>query len=271
MRVRSAFFLLSNKRNMKSIDKKLTQDIQNWLNTPSDKRDMQQGATMLLQLNRNRAFFNSVIMRPSRYAAKLEYELRKHLNIRLHNMTVSDVAAMEQAVLPRVERTLSAPSITPDTDFSEGKVAKGKRPDHDSLPAEIQQLWDSNAERYYKINELFNEIKAMADAEPCDRFEKLVILDKTEAAYRKALEAYDSYDTSTATPGAPVVADPKRISALRKSISTYKSSIAKTTDDTKKEALKIKLQSAVSELLSMKVGISETTRTELSALGISLD
>lgn len=254
---------------MKKIDPKFTSEIQEWLNTPAQQRDMQKGATMLLQLNRNRAFFNSVLMRPAKFAAKLEYELRKHLNIRLQNMAVSDVIAMERKVLPRVEATLAAPAITTDTDFAEGKVATGKRADHDSLPPEIQALWNGNSERYFKIDGLFNELKAMSDAAPCDRFEKLVILDKIETAHRKALADYDAYDPATAKPGGTVVADPKRVSALRKSISTCKSAYYKA-DDTKKEIILGKLQSAVSELLSLGAGLADATREELVTLGISL-
>lgn len=268
--LRVCFFLLS----MKQIDANFTKAIQEWLNTPAADRDITKGATMLLQLNRNRALYNSILSRPAKYSAKLEYELRKHLNIRVHNMAVSDVVAMERKVMPRVESTLqhsphSTVAITSDTDFPDGQVAKGKRADHDSLPEEIKQLWDSNAERYFKINHLFNELKGMADAEPCDRFAKLVILERAESAYRKALELYDGYTPVTSTETIAQSVDRKRVSALRKSISTHKTAYAKTDDKTKKAILVDKLQSCVDELISLGAGLAESSKAELSAIGIT--
>lgn len=175
---------------MTKLDKSLTNRLQQWLDTPPAERDLKEGATMMLQLNHNRALYNSAMQRPEKFAAKVEYELKKFLKIRLHDMSMAEVVELEQDVMPRVEALINAsesidePVISTDEEKPEGTVAKGKRADHATLPPEIQALWDDNGRRYHAISILFNELKAMSDLEPCDRFAKLQVLDKTEKAYR---------------------------------------------------------------------------------------
>lgn len=69
--------------------------MQDWLNARPSDRDFMRGATMLRSLNRNKALYNTLVRNPGKYMSKLEYELRKHLRIRLHNMSVADVIHME--------------------------------------------------------------------------------------------------------------------------------------------------------------------------------
>ena len=72
-------FVLIKKNLMAQLDKKLTESIQKWLNEKPEERDIVVGATYLLQLNKNRALYNTIIRKPQREADRLEYELRKHL------------------------------------------------------------------------------------------------------------------------------------------------------------------------------------------------
>lgn len=247
--------------------------MQAWLNTPADARDIAAGALMLYQANRNKALYNSIIARPEKFAVKLEYEMRKHLKIRLAKMSLEDVARMEVKVMPRVEHTIAAEAvISTDDELPEGTVAKGKRADHDSLPPEIQALWDDNAMRYRKVRQLFEELKAMADAQPCDRYEKLVMLDKEEAAYRTSLAAYDAYDPAEPDGIAKRMIDQKRVNALRKSLSTHRKQLGKLAgDDPKRPALLDKIQSEVAELTALGSGLADDTKIELRSLGIELD
>lgn len=254
------------------LDPKFTASMQSWLNTPAERRDMAAGAMLLFQANRNRALYNSIVARPAKFAAKLEYEMRKHLKIRLAKMSLEDVVRMDASVMPRVERTVATEAvISTDDELPKGAVAKGKRPDHDTLPAEIQQLWDDNAQRYRKVRALFEELKAMSDAEPCDRYEKLVILDKEETAYRTSLAAYDAYGNEP--DGLEKrAADQKRVSALRKSLSTHRKQLGKLPeDDAKRSILLDKIQAEVSELAALGSGIADGTKIELAALGIKFE
>ena len=109
------------------MDEKFTQKIQEWLNTAASGRDLAAGAQMLLQLNRNRVLYANIMRRPERFAEKLEYELRKHLQIRLDGLTMADVVKMERVVMPAAEETLKqVPVISTDAELPQGTVAKGK-------------------------------------------------------------------------------------------------------------------------------------------------
>lgn len=263
------------------IDPKVTQQVQDWLNTPEADRDIIAGADLMLSLNRNRALYNSIIRRPDKFKDKLVYELRKHLRIRLDNLTTTEVARLEESIIPRIEKTVAnPPAISVEAELPQGSVAKGRRADHDSLPPEIQELWNSNEQRHRRIVILFNEIKAMADAQPCDRYEKLRILDDLDKTYRSNLEKYDAYVPSATVAGATdaettpaqSVELVKAVGAARKTISKYKKVIAENPDDTLKlETAKSKIQAAVSVILNAGAEFSEATVEELSAIGISFE
>ena len=126
-----------------SMDRKLTEKIQAYLQTEPAKRNVVEGATLLLSLNRNRILFQNVVKRPEKFADKVEYELKKHLQIRLDDKTMSEVAAMDATVVPFAENTLNkrlmlASDKADDIDVPEElEVAirhAGKRTDHDELP-----------------------------------------------------------------------------------------------------------------------------------------
>ena len=280
---------------MAKFDPKVTQAIQDWLNTPAPSRDIMAGAELMLSLNRNRALYNSIIKHPAKYSAKLVYELKKFLRLRLDNMAVADVVRLEERIMPSVSATLAdAPVITTDDELPEGAVAKGRREDHDSLPAEIRDLWESNAARYQHIRLLFNELKAMHSAKPCDRYEKLVILEELDRTYRSNLEKYDSFvapapgetdahdEEPSQDPALEIPAEDdatdvvtnneKTINNARKTLSKYRKKLSELeTDDPARAIALEKIQAAVSAILVCGAGVSDDTRDELMALGISFD
>lgn len=256
------------------LDPVLTRKVQEWLDAPESERDIKEGATLMLQLNRNRALYNSVMLRPEKFKDKLVYELKKYLRMRLDDMTVSDVAAMEAEVMPRAQETIDTlPVISTDDEIPEGAIAKGRRPDHDSLPAHIRDLWDSNKQRYRKIVLLFNELKAMHDAQPCDRYEKLRLLDEADKKYRSNLQKYDEYVATPSAPAPVVAADQvKAVGAARKTISKYKKIIAANPEDPEKiKTAKSKIQAAVGVIRNAGAVFSDATVRELSSMGISFE
>lgn len=264
------------------MDDKFTQKIQDWLNTPPMERDIAAGATMLLQLNRNRVLYTNIMNRPERFADKLEYELRKHLQIRLDGMTLADVVKMEREVMPRVERTLKdAPVISTDAELPKGTIARGKRPDHDKLPAEIQALWDGNIENYHKVRDLHHRLKEMEAAPPCDRYEYLKLLDEADRRYRENLARYDGYDGATGSENTEKPADEQaiqkdkaRINAARKSISEWKgilSAARRAGDDEKCVEAKAKINTAVADLKAAGGTLGMKVESELRSLGVELD
>lgn len=266
------------------MDDKLTKKIQDWLNTPAGERDIIAGATMLLQLNRNRVMHANIVRRPERFAEKVEYELRKHLKIRLDGLTLADVVKMEREVVPRVEETLQeAPVISTDAELPEGAVARGRRPDHDDLPAEIQALWDNNIENYHKVRDLHHQLKEMEAAPPCDRYEYLKLLDEADRKYRENLARYDGFvlgqepapaeADNTADDQAPEK-DKARINAARKSISKWKGELVKAYgegDGPKCDEAKGKILAAVAELRAAGGTLGAKVSAELLQLGIEIE
>ena len=262
------------------MDHNFTKMLQDWLNQPREQRDVQAGATMLLQLNRNKILFQNIIRKPEQMMDKLEYELKKHLRIRLDKMTVDDVVRMERELVPKVDKMLeqNAPVISTDNDAPTAKVARGKRPDHDSLPLEIQALYVTNGDRYFKIKQLFNQLKGMQDAAPCDRYEYLKQLADLDKQYHKAWEQYDSYVPGTSvhpTQVAKPVNSPddiaKRVSAARKFISTNKPKLMALKESDKEQfgILLSKMQQRVDELQTLGSTLSESVVIELKQLGIN--
>ena len=104
------------------MDDKFTEKVRQWLDTPAQERDIIAGATLLLQLNKNRILHANIVRHPERFMGKLEYELRKHLNIRVDGFTLSAVVRMEREVMPAVALTLDkGVPAEPSTDEGEQK------------------------------------------------------------------------------------------------------------------------------------------------------
>ena len=75
---------------MTQLDNHFTEKLQAWLNRPHSSEEMiKEGALLLLQLNKNRVLYNNILRQPTRprYRERLEYELNKHLQIRLAGLT----------------------------------------------------------------------------------------------------------------------------------------------------------------------------------------
>ncbi len=292
---------------MKKYDPILTQRVQDWLNTPEENRDITEGATLYLQLSRNRALYNSVLRKPEKFRPKLIYELRKYLRIRLDNMAMSDIVELESRVMPLVEQTIDElPTVMADDEFPEAMVACGRRSDHNSLPDDIKDLWESNRDRYRRIVLLFNELKAMAGAAPCDRYEKLQILAELDRVYRDNLRAYDSYTAENTEPessGLPSAPSPvpspeyltsdcteddaeessvippletpqpaeiaRRIGAARKTVSATKKILSELNpDDPRASELRSRIQEAVDTVRTLGGGFADRQQAELADLGI---
>lgn len=275
------------------MDTKLTEKIQKWLDTPADERDIVAGATMLLQLNRNQFFYNNVTARPARYAAKLEYELKKHLRIRLDGQTIQDVVRMEKTVLPAVEKTIQEEvavannrqemvidnhEVVIDSDDDkpqEAVVAKGRREDHDSLPDEIKALFDNAGQLYFSIKQLYETLKTMENAQPCDRYEYLKQLKEADTKYHANLQKYDAYradgTTTTVEPETETSADlAGKISTARGYLSSNKSKLAALKADKgaaeKYAALLAKMQERYDFLIANGAPISEAQTAELGVV-----
>lgn len=249
------------------LDERLTKDIQQWLNSPQEQRSLEKGAEMLLRLNRNR-YMNAQILRRANFA-KLEYELRKHLKIRLEGLTTREVAIMEQNHLPRISEMLGAQLvIDADADHNAGNFS-GRREDHDELPEDIQALYERNGEIYFKMKQIFETLKGMEDATPCDRHEYLLQLIELDKEYRENWNAYDTWSAVAAgsAKDAAQAPTPNQLQAARKYLSENKPKLAEAEGDAA-DTLRSKMQQRVQLLVTAGQSFDPDYKSELESLGL---
>lgn len=258
------------------LDEKFTKELQQYLSSPREERDYERGALLLLQLNRNR-FMHAHLLRRKNWD-KLEYELKKHLNIRLEGLTTREVQEMEKRELPRIRLSMEArrPILSTDKDFT-GGTYKGRREDHDNLPAEVQALYERNADLYFKMKQTFETLKTMEDQTACDRHELLTILVGLDKEYRQNWNAYDTFGNEAADPAsetgeaeAQTTATPQQVNAARKYLSQNKTKVA-TLEGEAAETLLAKMQQRVNLLLSAGQTFAKEQQEELAALGLIFD
>lgn len=235
----------------------LTSQISDWLNASPKQRSLEDGALLLLRLNANRIMYQMILR--NRLAEKLEYELQKHLNIRLHGLTRAEVAKVEKQVMPRLKKELA-----------NGEEYRGRRADHDSLPDKVKALYERNGTRWRQMHRLFETLKTMRDAQPCDRHELVHQLIQLDDAYRTDWEKYDHWQPEDEEPEAepePTEAGVREIIAARKAISYGRKKLASETDEEKRAALLIPVKNAVSVLRSANQTFREDTIAALKELG----
>ena len=197
------------------IDQKFTEELSKWLSTPRDERDVVAGAELLMRITGNRQFYATAIVRPHVVHDHVEYELQKHLAIRQEGHNVETLRNLERELLAECaeefgEEASTAEPVEEQAGAEEADAyavpreapvvsspKRGRRADHDALPAEIQALYDDNATRYEQMRKVYQQLLTMADAEPCDRKEHIFQLDQLVKSWAAAWEAYDRYDATS--------------------------------------------------------------------------
>lgn len=198
------------------IDPKFTESIIRWLDGEhTSDEQIQAGATLLLQLNRDNAMFQRIMRRPQRELSFLEYKLRRFLQMRQDGQTIRDVIKLDETITPVITGAVGTETMAADggsdtlpvevetEDKGTAYIRKGIRPDHDKLPKNIQALWTKNAERWKKIKETFETCKQLT--EPCDRYEHLKLLKDTWYKYKKDMAKYDDFRLPKTETGKPSV------------------------------------------------------------------
>lgn len=188
------------------IDPKFTEKIARWLDSEhTTTEQIEEGAQLLLSLNRDGAMYQRIMRRPQRELKFLEYKLQRFLRLRQDGQTIRDVIKLNDEIMPELQSITDKEPLPiegqgeylpveqaplPD-DGNDRYVRKGIRPDHDQLPAEIQAIWPANAERWKKIKEAYETCKSLT--EPCDRYEYLKVLKDTWYKYKQEMARYDDY------------------------------------------------------------------------------
>lgn len=238
---------------MTDFDKKL----QKYLSTPEELRDIAEGATLLLQLNRNRILYNNVLVRPNRFAKKLFYELDKYAN----NRAIAQNKELYDELAAKVDKV--------DVKAEEEKNV-GIRSDHEKLPAEIQQLYVDNAPLLGEMRSLHEKLKLAK--QPCDRIEIMQILLEKHDVYKSNWEVYDNYKEGDALPSEVIKINEKSIGNWRAYISKNKSVLEqlKADPEAKADYLKwlAKIQQRVDNLIAANEDMTPEYQAELAELGV---
>ena len=179
------------------IDEKLTRRIQAWLETPAKDREIQEGATLLLKMNRNQVLYRNIIMFPKKYEKLLERELQKRLNFRVQEITHEEVEAMRNQVRKIESDHFSLKENNPAEGFK-----AGKRADHDQLPEEIQAAYTENLGIMQRMRMLHGKLvlleeQAEKDKRICkdsDRYPFLKELIELDKQYHENWAKYDGYN-----------------------------------------------------------------------------
>lgn len=217
------------------MDKEFTESLKRWLETPREERDVREGAELLLRINGNRHIYNLAMNRPEAAHDHVEYDLKKFLQIRIDGHTVESIREMERELLPKVRTLIPPPEEETESELSEDdtveetptapNVHRGRRPDHDELPEHIRAIYDRGGELYEKIRRTFTELQDLEKAPPCDRYEKIKILEGLYEEYIAGWDEYDAYGTADEDEETTEPEDPgneaKRVAAARKFISTH--------------------------------------------------
>lgn len=175
------------------IDKKLQKRLVNWLESPADSRNIEEGATILLKINRNQIMYRNALTNPSKYAPHIEYQLRKYYNKDVVEVTHEQVERMAQQVERIAERHLVFEESNPANEFK-----KGKREDHDSLPEDIQALYVENLSIVQRMREVHARLRILT-GQPgiCpdgDRYPFLKELIELDKQLHDNWARYDSFD-----------------------------------------------------------------------------
>lgn len=281
--------------SMANYDPKITEAMVAWLRGDhSSEESIKKGAELLLRVNRNRGLYERICRYPRGGLKKLEYEIQKHVNIRLQGYTIQDIVNMDKEVVPQVQVAIDAAGgaadgevpVVQETDGDGDTgcvVVKGMRPDHDSLPDDIKAIWPANAERWKKIKETFNILLSLNA--PCDRFEHLQLLKESWYKYKDEMCRYDDFKAGGAAeplePEKPALSekDQQDIDYAQSYISRYLPVLMdlvaaakdpEFTDQEKLEGLREKIQNRVFTLLKLGVVLSDQRKADLVSCDIAI-
>ena len=197
-----------------TLNHEFTEKIQQWLDTPHEQRDYEQGALYLLKLNGNQIMYRNLMSNPRGKAEFIEYHLRKHYNFRVKDLTHAQVVAMDKQVEEIVKK---------HNTFTEDNTAKefkqGKRGDHDTLPEEIQALYVENLSLLQRMREVHLKLRTLSTADaPCPDSERYPFLKELIELDTRLHANWDRYDHYTGAENEPVetVAEEKPARKTRK-------------------------------------------------------
>lgn len=168
----------------------LTDKLQDFLDTPREDRDWNEGAILLLQLTNNTIMYRNLSINPKGKAEFIEGKLRAFLKSRREVEAHDEVIILQEQVNAIIENR---------TEFKEDNEAKefkaGKRADHDRLPEDIQALYVENLDLVHRMRELHLRLRLLSDStKQVPAAERKPLLDKFINLDKKLHANWDTYD-----------------------------------------------------------------------------
>ena len=175
------------------MDHKFTENIKQWLETPSDQRDYSVGALYLLKLSGNQIMYRNIVAQLDRRHDFVDYQIQKYYNFRVQALTHAQVEEMQQQV-----DVIVAEHISLAANADEHKT--GKRDDHDSLPDEIKAKYVENLSILQRMRELHLKLRSLSlDTSPCPDSERYPFLKELIDLDKKMHANWEEYDHFVAT------------------------------------------------------------------------
>ena len=168
----------------------LTDKLQDFLDTPREERDWNEGAILLLQLTNNTIMYRNLSINPKGKAEFIEGKLRAFLKARREVEAHDEVIILQEQVDAIIENR---------TEFKEDNEAKefkaGKRADHDRLPEDIQALYVENLDLVHRMRELHLRLRLLSDStKQVPAAERKPLLDEFINLDKKLHANWDAYD-----------------------------------------------------------------------------
>lgn len=168
----------------------LTDKLQDFLDTPREDRDWNEGAILLLQLTNNTIMYRNLSINPKGKAEFIEGKLRAFLKSRREVEAHDEVLILQEQVNAIIENR---------TEFKEDNEAKefkaGKRADHDRLPEDIQALYVENLDLVHRMRELHLRLRLLSDStKQVPAAERKPLLDEFINIDKKLHANWDAYD-----------------------------------------------------------------------------
>ena len=175
------------------MDHIFTENIKQWLESPSDQRDYSVGALYLLKLSGNQIMYRNIVAQLDRRHDFVDYQIQKYYSFRVQALTHAQVEEMQQQV-----DVIVADHISLAANADEHKT--GKRNDHDSLPDEIKAKYVENLSILQRMRELHLKLRSLSlDTAPCPDSERYPFLKELIDLDKKMHANWEEYDHFVAT------------------------------------------------------------------------
>lgn len=184
----------------------LTDKLQDFLDTPREDRDWNEGAILLLQLTNNTIMYRNLSINPKGKAEFIEGKLRAFLKARREVEAHDEVIILQEQVDAIIENR------TEFKEYNEAKEFKaGKRADHDRLPEDIQALYVENLDLVHRMRELHLRLRLLSDStKQVLAAERKPLLDEFINLDKKLHANWDAYDHYVTKAESEEKAEPKK-------------------------------------------------------------